>query len=376
AFFIVFFTINIIFNTYICVRGLSVLPKIAILRVIFILTIIFLSFSYFTGRLLRGVFLPISDFLILAGSFYLAVMLFLVLALLFIDIIRATNYFFVFFPDFFITKSMLVKRVTAVIVLLAVCAVMVWGRINAGNVIVNEAAITLNKKAGKLKNLKAALISDIHLGLAIREAQIKNIVDLTNAQNADIVFLCGDIFDAGLEELTRRAADILSEFQSRYGTFAVLGNHEYIINAEAIIECMSKNGITVLRDEAVLFADSFYVAGRDDFSSWMRQNKKRLSLDEIIKPLDRSRAIIVLDHQPRELEEAVEAGIDLQLSGHTHAGQIWPLTLLIKSMWELPHGYMKKEGASFFVTSGAGTWGPRLRIGTKSEIAVINIEFE
>jgi len=296
------------------------------------------------------------------------------MALLAIDIIRIANHFFVFFPDFFIRKAMLVKRITAVIVLLAVCAAMIFGYINANNVIVNKVTIALDKKAGRLKNLKAVLISDIHLGFMVRGKQLRNIIDLTNAQNADIIFLCGDIFDAGIEEFNQDAA--LSGFKSRYGTFAVMGNHEYFGNAEAGAKHISENGITVLRDEAVFVADFFYVAGRDDFSSWRKKGKKRASLAEIIKPLDRSRPIILMDHQPREFEEAVNAGVDLQLSGHTHAGQIWPMTLVIKAVWELPYGYMKKGGSSFFVTSGAGTWGPRLRIGARPEIVVMNIEFK
>jgi len=374
VFFIVFIAIHIVFNIYICMRGLSVIPRVPVLRAIFIWAIIFLTVSFFAGRFLRGIYPSISDFLIWIGSFYLAVMFFIVLALLLIDVIRVANHFFVFFPDFFITKAALVKRIAAAAVLLAVCVVVAFGRINANNLIVNEVTVEISKKAGKLKNLKAVLISDIHLGLMVKGPQLKRIIDLTNAQNADIVFLCGDIFDSGIEKFEQGTA--LSEFKSRYGTFAVIGNHEYFANAEAIVKYMSENGITVLRDEAVLVADSFYVAGRDDFSLQRRRDKKRLPLAEIIKPLDRSYAIILMDHQPRELEEAVNAGIDLQLSGHTHAGQIWPMTLIIKAVWELSHGYMKKDGASFFVTSGAGTWGPRLRIGSKPEIAVLNIEFK
>ena len=370
AFFIIFIAVYIISNIYICVRGLSVIPRLAALRKIFVLTVIFFAVSFFVGRFLRGISPSVSDYLIWIGSFYLPVILFLVIALLFIDVIRVLNRFFVFFPDFFITKAVLVRRITAVIVLLAVCAVMTFGCFNANNVIVNEAAIAINKKAGKLKNLKAVLISDIHVGLMMGGARLKNIVDLANAQNPDIIFLCGDIFDAGAEK-----TDALSGFESRYGVFAVMGNHEYFVNAGASVKQMSESGITVLRDEAVLVADSFYVAGRDDFSK-RRRNKERLPLFEIINPLDPSRAVILMDHQPRELEEAVNAGVDLQLSGHTHAGQIWPMTLVIQAMWELPYGYMKKNEASFFVTSGAGTWGPPLRIGSKSEIVVINIEFK
>ncbi|MDR3238373.1 MAG: metallophosphoesterase [Spirochaetia bacterium] len=376
-FFIVFISIYLLSNLYIIIRGISVIPKITVLRTAYAVLIVFFAVSFFAGRFLRGYSSDIlSNFFIQVGSYWLAAVLYITIALLLIDIIRIANHFIGFIPDLIIANAASVKKVTALLVMHGMFLIIAAGYFNANNVVVKEIPVRIEKKAGAIKNLRALLISDIHLGIMVRRKELQNIVDLANRQNPDIVFLCGDIFDERVEPVKKFNADeLLSAFKSRYGTFAVTGNHEYIGNAEEAVKYMRESGITVLRDEAVLIAGAVYAVGREDLSSRTRGGVKRLPLDEIANRLDHNRPIILMDHQPKNLDEAEAAGVDLQLSGHTHGGQIWPVTYIIKSMWELPYGYMKRAATNFYVTSGAGTWGPRMRIGSDAEIVLINIEF-
>jgi len=115
-------------------------------------------------------------------------------------------------------------------------------------------------------------------------------------------------------------------------------------------------------------ADSFYVVGRDD-----KTNGKRASLENIMENINRNLPVFLMDHQPSKLEDAMHAGADLQMSGHTHNGQFWPGNLIVSAMFELPYGHLKKGETNYIVTSGLGLWGPKYRIGTKSEVVVINL---
>ncbi len=130
----------------------------------------------------------------------------------------------------------------------------------------------------------------------------------------------------------------------------------------------------ILEDEAVLVADSFYVIGRKDPTSVPRGGA-RTPLSVILSGLDKSRPLILLDHQPVHLEEAAAAGIDLQLSGHTHNGQVFPVNLINKGIYELNWGLLKKGSTWFYVTSGAATWGPPVRLGSTSEIVLFQMTF-
>lgn len=132
---------------------------------------------------------------------------------------------------------------------------------------------------------------------------------------------------------------------------------------------MKQAGINMLRDSSVLIDSCFYVVGRDD-----RSNPNRKPLKELIEPLDKSKFLVVLDHQPYHLEEAEQAGVDLQFSGHTHRGQVWPVSFVTDRIYEVSHGYKKKGNTNIYVSSGIGIWGGKFRIGTQSEYVVIDIK--
>jgi predicted MPP superfamily phosphohydrolase len=171
--------------------------------------------------------------------------------------------------------------------------------------------------------------------------------------------------------IKQNMAEELRTIKARYGVFAINGNHEhYAETPTATADYLKSAGIKVLRDEVCLVDSSFYIVGRDD-----RSNSQRKSLAELVKGLNQSMPRILMDHQPNYLEEAEKNGIDLQISGHTHNGQFFPGNFLVKYMNELAYGYSKRGKTHYYVSSGLGLWGPQYRIGTQSELVVINLKY-
>ena len=280
----------------------------------------------------------------------------------------------------------------------AVCAVIIttvsiYGMINGGNIQTTKYDISIDKKAGKLDSLNVVLIADLHLGYNIGCRQMEKMVEKINAQNPDLVVVAGDIFDNEYEALDDpdRLAAVLREIQSKYGVYACYGNHdieEKILagftfggkeKKESTIEMdsfLEDAGFTLLRDEYVLIDHSFYLYGRPDYERPGRGIDERKDPQEITADMDLSLPVLVIDHEPRELQELADAGVDADLCGHTHDGQLFPGNLTIKLLWENAYGYLRKENMHNIVTSGVGLFGPNMRVGTKSEICDITMHFE
>ena len=174
----------------------------------------------------------------------------------------------------------------------------------------------------------------------------------------------------------QQVSDTFRKLSAPYGVFAVLGNHEYIGgNAEEAIKYLGEAGVKVLRDSSQEIAGSFYLIGRDDRSSERVNKVKRQDLKTLMKGIDRSFPTILMDHQPSQLEEPVEQGVDLQLSGHTHAGQLFPIRYITRRIFEDDWGLLRKGNFQLIVSSGYGTWGPPIRLGNTPEVVDIVIKF-
>jgi predicted MPP superfamily phosphohydrolase len=190
------------------------------------------------------------------------------------------------------------------------------------------------------------------------------------------VFLLGDIIDGEMGPVLRD--DLLKYFtapHARYGLYAITGNHEFIGGAKRTIPYIESKGIRVLKDETIVLPGGIQLVGRLDRDSFRYFAKERMPVGELMKDIDLSKPVILLDHQPFRLEETEKNGVDLQLSGHTHNGQLWPLNYITKKLFELSYGYLEKGKTKIIVSSGFGLWGPRIRSGSRSEVLLINIEF-
>jgi len=163
-------------------------------------------------------------------------------------------------------------------------------------------------------------------------------------------------------------AEELTELKAPLGIYMVPGNHEYISGIDKSIQFIQNTPIQLLRDSVVTLPCGIQLIGRDD-----RSNARRLPLQKLMARIDKSKPVILLDHQPYQLAESQAAGIDLQFSGHTHHGQVWPMNWVTDHLYEQSHGYRQWENSHIYVSSGLSLWGPPFRIGTESEMVVLQL---
>lgn len=284
-----------------------------------------------------------------------------------------------------------VISIGSVVVACAV-ATCLYGIFNARNIKVNEYSVTVNKSCGSDKHLKAVLVADMHMGYAIGVDHITNMVEKINQQDADIVIIAGDIFDNsydGMDDPEGIKAQLKS-IKSKYGVYAVYGNHDIDekilmgftfdwggkqLNSEKMTNFMKECNIKLINDESVLINDEFYLVGRRDTDKPGTEDGTRAEISELTKDLDKTKPIFVLSHEPDELQKTADAGADIDFSGHTHDGQLFPGNLTIGLFWENPCGMIKKDNMYSIVTSGVGVYGTFMRVGTDAEICSVDIDF-
>jgi len=376
-FFIVFFTVYTSLNFYVFIRGWQVISAYPILRSIYAVLFIIIAYGYILAKLLYKFLSPLAyDILLGVGAIWFAFFAYFVLSLLLIDIIRLLNGWFHFLPAIISNNYDLTKKITAIIVITLVGLIVFLGNLNKRNIQIKTIEINIPKGAGKLDSLNVVMASDIHLSPIDGEKLLTKIVDKVNSCNPDIILLAGDIVDDKaivLEE--RKIGESFRRLKSKYGVYSITGNHEYINGVDTCVRFAEKFGIKFLRDSSTMIDGSFYLIGRDDSSELQFTGKQRKSLSDIVKDIQPNYPKILLDHTPFKLEQAEQNGIDLQLSGHTHHGQIFPGNLITKMIYELSWGYKKKGNTHYYVSSGAGTWGPPVRTGSNSEIVNLKIKF-
>ena len=375
-FFSIFFTVYGLVNLYIFVRGWQALPRGSSLRTYYTLIFLVLASSFIGGRFLENVWLSVvSDLLVWMGAFWIAAMLYFFLAILILDLLRLINHWLPFFPSFIANNYPTAKRVTAFTITGGVLLLLVVGHINALTPRTVTLHLAIPKRIQGPATLNIVAASDIHLGTIIGRKRLDSMVTKINALNPDLVLLPGDIVDEDLAPVIKHnLGETLRNLKSRWGVFAITGNHEYIGGVEEASAYLSDHGVTVLRDQVVKLNDSFYLVGRED-RSIRRTGKGRKPLQELMAAVDQKCPIILMDHQPFQLEEGETNGADLQISGHTHHGQLWPISLVTRRVYELSWGYKKKNSTHVYVSCGFGTWGPPVRIGNRPEIVNIKISF-
>ena len=366
-------------NFYILRRGWQALAGYPSLRTAFLIVLGSLILAYPLGRALgRASGGVVSDAFVRSGSFYMALMLYLFLLLIAVDIFRLANAFLHFFPEGFAANPHKTGLIAFIAVMGTGLGVVIGGYVNALHPRLQTLEIDINKPAGdNLRSLNIAMASDIHLGTVMGSRRLERIVKRLNILEPDIVLLPGDIVDESVSQAEEeKMISCLRSIKARLGVFSVPGNHEYFGGLEKNLEYLRRGGVRVLQDEAVLINGAFVLAGRKDPTA-LRYRESRLPIQKILEkaPADPGLPVILLDHQPVRLQEAEEAGIDLQLSGHTHAGQLFPFNLINKRIWEQNWGYLKKGTTQYYVSCGVGTWGPPVRTCSIPEIVRIKVSF-
>ncbi len=376
-FFLIFFSIYAALNYYVFIRGWQALEGLPHLRILYTAVFLVLFASYILAKFLTE-YIPgfLYDLMLWIGSFWFAFMIYFLLSIICIDIIRSVLFQFHLMPGFVKQNYLYVKHLLGIAVFLIVGLTVLYGYLNTTKLQVKELKLTLHKGKSQLRSINAVMVSDIHLSPMDDERFLSQIVNKINLLKPDIVFIPGDLFDDKAKVLNeRKIGKALFELNPKYGGYASTGNHEFINGIDGAVAYMTNHNIKVLRDSSVLIDNSFYIAARDDRSKKQFTGEDRKSLEEILKELDRDYPVILMDHTPFGLGDAEKNNIDLQLSGHTHHGQMFPANLITKMIYEVSWGYLKKNMTQYYVSCGVGTWGPRVRIGSNSEIVSLKIEF-
>jgi hypothetical protein len=300
-------------------------------------------------------------------------------ALLAVDILRLTDRWVRFFPKAWTADPQRTGLVAFAVVLSVSVLGLAGGYFNALRPRLRTLDVRLEKPAGDGRGkLSVVAASDIHLGTIMGSRRLEAIVARINALRPDIVLLPGDIVDESVSEAEgEKMISALSSIRAPLGVFSVTGNHEYYGGLARNLSYLVQGGVRVLQDEAVTVGGAFVLAGRKDPTA-ERFGETRKSLSEVMggAGIDHALPVVLLDHQPVRLGEAEEAGVDLQLSGHTHAGQLFPLNILNKLLYEQYWGYLRKGATQYYVSCGVGTWGPPVRTGSVPEIVRIEVSFD
>lgn len=343
-------------------EGSSIL-KISI-RILFWITILAYPVARIAERFINN---DIIVFFVKIGSFWMGAMLYLFLIFFIVDLFRLINYSIPVIGILDYKSNPANKELIAKIVYVLTLIILVIATINARNPRINHQSLIVNKQINE--KLRIAAVSDIHLGTLISHRSLKQLVNKLNEQNPDIVLFAGDVFDEDISHVINNGlGNYFTQIKAPLSVFAIPGNHEYFGGVEHKLQYLKDHGVQVLRDSTILVNGKFYVVGRDD-----RSNARRKNIPELINGIDSSKAIILLDHQPFDLAQSAQNGIDLQISGHTHHGQLWPFNYITNAIYEVSSGYKKIGNTHVVVSNGFGTWGPPMRLGNRPEILVIDL---
>lgn len=358
-----------------------------------ILTVIYtlIALTPLTGFLIRKpAFL--HRILKITSNYFLGIFMYILMVLFSIDVVRLIL-------KYAVHASWIQSRIVfAAVGACCICIVIIIsfsGIYHAKHIKVTPYKITVDKSAPDMDSLKIVLLADTHFGYNSGAVHAQEIVDKINEQQPDLVCIAGDIFDNEYDAVREpeKISEILRTIRSKYGVYACWGNHD--LNEPILAGFTFKHkkedskqlkdprmklflqnsNIQLLEDEAVLIDNIFYVVGRKDASLIEKIEEKRKTPAQLTQKLDKDKTIIVIDHQPKELQDIADAGVDLDLCGHTHDGQTFPGNFTVKFLWENPCGYLQKGSMHNIVTSGSGVWGPAMRVGTDSEICTINLTF-
>lgn len=361
-------------------------------RLIFAVIYVLLSTSLLTGFLIKNP-KSLHRMLKITGNYFLGIFLYTLVIILLADFGRILLKY-VFHASWIHSRTTF--TVAGAICALLILLLSACGIFHAKYIKTTSYDVIINKTIPERTSMKVVLLADTHFGYNAGVLHARELVRKINKQKPDLVCIAGDIFDNEYDAVRdpEKLEKTLRGIKSTYGVYACWGNHD--LNEEILAgftfkhkdgdlsdikdprmkKFLKDSNIHILEDESVLINDQFYVIGRKDVSLTEKIHETRKAPAQLTEKLDRDKPIIMIDHQPKELQELADAGVDLDLCGHTHNGQTFPGNFTIKLMWENPCGLLIKDNMTNITTSGAGVWGPAMRIGTDSEICSINIQLK
>jgi predicted MPP superfamily phosphohydrolase len=303
------------------------------------------------------------------GYYSLPYLLYLFLTVLLVDIVLVTNHLVKIIPTSII-QNQIFRKTVFLIVLTVPLLIVTTGALWHGNIQINSYQIDIPKKSSDLNHLKIAFAADLHLKGIADKAIVDTFVTKINSLNPDLVLLVGDIIEGDRQDTEMAVLEkTLRKINSKYGVYAAFGNHE-LHGGSSNRNFFNNSAIKILQDTFILIDKSFYLVGRDDSRA-----DSRKTIEGLFIGMQNNLPIIMLDHRPSDFSNVSGANVDVQVSGHTHNGQLFPLNYITSNIYDLSWGHKKINNTHFFVTSGLQAWGPAVKTTGTSEIMVIDINF-
>ena len=370
-FFLIFLSVYGWANYFVIRRFLAVLPAfIEPFRTYILIALIAASLAYIAAKMVLVKYSNFFyDIVLWVGSFWFAILLYSLLFLIVVDLYKFARWMMRWVSQGGIALPIIPAAYVFAAWIVIVAGLIIYGYANANTIKTKFMSISIPNKAKAGTVLKVMYFSDLHATPVNDGRLFDKLIQVSNEIKPDIILMGGDVVDDKSNQLNRIGIDRkFSQFFAPLGMYTCPGNHEYITGKEDTFAFLTKNNVHVLSDSVVTVGDLVQIIGRDD-------NRKRKPLQELRAQANSGLPIILLDHQPFHLEQAEQQGIDLQLSGHTHHGQMFPFNFITKMVYEVSWGYKEKGNTKYYISSGAGTWGPPVRIGSDSEVIIFTITF-
>ncbi|MBR1631869.1 MAG: metallophosphoesterase [Paludibacteraceae bacterium] len=355
-FFLFFLLIPLSGQVYVSVRVWQMLslPVWGKTLIVCLMALCFITFFVSLSGILSKLPLNMGTLLYEVGTSWVIILLYLFMAFVLVDIGRLW-----LGSDWY--KGNIILSICMTV---AMTALFIYGNLHYRNKHVEHFALTTHKAIDRPQKL--IFVSDLHMGYHNRRAEIARWVDMLNAEHADMILIAGDLIDGFMHPV--ETEDMAAELRRLNApVYACPGNHDHMTGIDNVTRFCQQASISLLRDSAVQ-CGRLTIIGRDD-----RSNRHRQTVKELMSRVDTFTYTILLDHQPYHLEEAEHADIDLQLSGHTHEGQVWPANLITNAIYEQDYGRWQRGHTQYYISSGLGIWGGKFRIGTRSEYVVIDL---
>ncbi|EPT34085.1 metallophosphoesterase [Phocaeicola abscessus] len=356
--FLWFLLIPIVGHIYVSVRLWQMLPLLTAGKIAVVIAMVVAFALLFIGvsGVLDKMPMPLAVVFYEVGTSWIFILLYLCMLFLLLDFGHLVR----LVPSSFLHQS--VSGSLSVFFLML--GIFVYGYIHYNEKVRVPIELKTDKRMDK--PIKMVMISDLHLGYHNRKATLHRWIDKINAESPDLILIAGDLLDGSIRSVDEKR--LYEEFHRlKAPVYACMGNHDFYTGVQNDLRFCRQAGITMLRDTAVVFRD-MVIVGRDD-----RTNAGRKELASIMEGIDRSKYIIELDHQPYRLEEAQACGVDFEFCGHTHYGQVWPISWITDLIYEVAFGPYQKGNTRYYVSSGLGIWGGKFRIGTQSEYLVATL---
>ena len=380
-FFIIFFLLYGGMHLYAFLKaktGLALGPAASKLLLLFMLVMTFTPFLIirvfpFIVRLSeRQGFEVFARLMSYAGYMWMGILFMFFVLSLTIDFFR----FLVYIGEFVFHKNLHYLRPSAgvsfFIALLLSVSISVYGHFEAGNIRTEKITVKTSGLPEHIGRLRIVQISDIHIGLIVRESRLKKILEQVKIADPDILVSTGDLVDAQVNSLSSLSG-FFKEVNPKYGKFAITGNHEFYAGLSLALDFIEKSGFTILRGEGLNVGGVINIAGIDDPAGNREGLSKNISEKELLSQFPEEQFTLFLKHRPVVDKNSVGL-FDLQLSGHSHKGQIFPFSLITKIYYEFDAGYSQlADGSHLYVSRGSGTWGPPIRFLAPPEVTVIDI---